>query len=236
MPLDLSVVESSGVLNNSALKSRIQLSKKRKHQPPGKRKKGKTQMDFLRQHSASTESFQSPPSSHTSVFASSKFYILPCSESSDSQTHEDSQISVLGNEKGLVRNAAVLQRISEVPQAYSNDNDIAEVSVLYRNKQLSNKSGDMPLDFSVVKSSGVLDNSTLKNRIQLSKKRKHRPPGKRKNESFQSRPSSPPSIFTSSAFHNLLRSYDSKDSQTSVPEKQKTKDRLLKPKLWKMKT
>lgn len=31
------------------------------------------------------------------------------------------------------------------------------------------------------KTSGVLDNSALKNRIHLSKKRKHRPPGKRKN-------------------------------------------------------
>ncbi|XP_026790767.2 uncharacterized protein si:dkey-9i23.6 [Pangasianodon hypophthalmus] len=236
MPLDLSVVKSSGVLDNSALKSRIQLSKKRKHQPTEKRKKGKTQMDFLHQRSASTESFQSPPSSHTSVFASSKFYILPCSKFKDSQTHEDSQISVLGNEKALVRNAAVLQRISEVPEAYSNDNDIAEVSVLYKNKQLSYKMRDMPLDFSVVKSSGVLDNSALKDRIQLSKKRKHRPPGKRKNESFQSDHSSHPSIFTSSAFHNLLRSCDSNDSQTSVPEKQKTKERLLKPKLWKMKS
>ncbi|XP_027001601.2 uncharacterized protein si:dkey-9i23.6 [Tachysurus fulvidraco] len=232
-PLDLSVVKSSGVLDNSALKSRIQLSKKRKHRPPGKRKK---------------ESFQSPPSLNASFFGSSKFYTLPCSESSDSLTNEYSQIAVHGNEKVL------LQRISETAESNCNENDSAEGFVLYKNNQLSNKAKlmDAPLDFSAVKSLGVLDNSALKDRIQLNKKRKHRPPGKRKNEnikikfpilnfirqrnttteSFQPCPSSYPSVFTSSALHK-----DSSDSQTPIPgnEKPKTKDKLLKPKLWKIK-
>ncbi|KAK2852391.1 hypothetical protein Q7C36_007592 [Tachysurus vachellii] len=208
MPLDLSVVKSSGVLDNSALKSRIQLSKKRKHRPPGKRKK----------------------------------------EYSDSLTNDYSQIAVRGNEKVL------LQRISETAEFNSNENDSAEGFVLYKNNQLSNKAKlmDEPLDFSAVRSLGVLDNSALKDRIQLSKKRKHRPPGKRKNEnikikfpilniirqrnttteSFQPCPSSYASVFTSSALHN-----DSSNSQSPIPgnEKPKTKNKLLKPKLWKIK-
>ncbi|KAF4090704.1 hypothetical protein AMELA_G00054040 [Ameiurus melas] len=252
MPLDLSVVKSSGVLDNSALKSRIRLSKKRKHRPPGKTKKGNFIKGFFRQRSASTESSDSPTSSHASVFASSKFYTLPCAESNNSQTHEDSHTAVLGNEKAQVRNAAVLQRISEMPESYDNDNDNAEVS-----DQLSNKAKlmDLPLDFSVVKSSGVLDNSALKNRIQLSKKRKHRPPGKRKSEnaktkfstiniirprsaseSIPSRPSLHPSVFTSSEFNHLPRSYDAKDSQTPVPGNEKQKGKFFIPKLWKKKT
>ncbi|XP_058237837.1 uncharacterized protein si:dkey-9i23.6 isoform X1 [Hemibagrus wyckioides] len=238
-PLDLSVVKPSRVLDNSALKSRIQLSKKRKHRPPGKRKKGNKQM-------ASPEPFQSSPSSHAPFFASSKFYTLPCSESN---THEYSQTAAPGNGKAL------LQRISETPEFYSNDHDIKEVSMIYKNDQPSNKANlmEVPLDFSAVKSSGLLDNSALKNRIQLSKKRKHRPPGKRKNEntktkfpfinlnrqrntsaeSFQPHPSSNPSVFTSTAFHN-----DTNGSHTAVPgnEKPKIKDRLLKPKLWKIKS
>ncbi|XP_051983217.1 uncharacterized protein si:dkey-9i23.6 [Xyrauchen texanus] len=46
---------------------------------------------------------------------------------------------------------------------------------------LDRKSQDVPLDFSTVKSFGLLDNSALKGRIRLSKKRPHRPPKRNKN-------------------------------------------------------
>ncbi|XP_046725930.1 uncharacterized protein si:dkey-9i23.6 isoform X1 [Silurus meridionalis] len=246
LPLDLSVVKSSGILNNSALKSRIHLNNKRKHQPSGKRIRGNIKLLFLRKRSApTTASTQSPTSSPAVVsFPSSKFYSLP---ESNSQTQQDFQTSVVANKKPLVTNTASLQMISEVTESYSNDNDFAEKTVLSKNDQQSieAKLMDMHHDFSFVKSSRLLDNSALKDRINLSKKRKHRPPGERKDEntkekflikhvcqpsaskSHQTRPSSHASVFSFSAFYNIPCSKSKdfqthEDSQTTVLGKEKT--------------
>ncbi|XP_076829955.1 uncharacterized protein LOC143475960 [Brachyhypopomus gauderio] len=81
-PLDLSAVKSLGVLDSSALKSRILLSRKRKHRPPKLRKKGKSEvtqnfktfMDCSYDHSTSSPT-ESPQAS--SMFPSSVFYSLP---------------------------------------------------------------------------------------------------------------------------------------------------------------
>ncbi|XP_053357764.1 uncharacterized protein si:dkey-9i23.6 [Clarias gariepinus] len=170
---------------------------------------------------------------------------------------QDSQTVLLNNKRVLESNATELQVTSEELKSYNSDNDNDK---LYETDQLSNEatSTDVPLDFSVVESSGVLDNSALKNRIQLSKKRKHRPPGKKNNEipkmkfspmnfirqrnapteSVQSHHSSEPFVSTSSAFYNPPMSHDSKDFQTPAPgdKKQKAKNRFLIPKLRKKKT
>ncbi|KAI5617484.1 hypothetical protein C0J50_23036 [Silurus asotus] len=66
-----------------------------------------------------------------------------------------------------VRNAAALSTILKVPECSSNDNDKPQLR-------------DVPYDFSLVKSSELLEDSVLKYRISLGKKRKHRPPGKKK--------------------------------------------------------
>ncbi|KAF5900679.1 titin isoform X2, partial [Clarias magur] len=150
---------------------------------------------------------------------------------------QDSQTVVLNNKKMLERNATELQMTSEESKSYNNDNDNDKVP--YESDHRSNQATltDVPLDFSVVKSSGILDNSALKNRIQLSKKRKHRPPGKNNNEipkmkfspmnfirqrnapteSVWSHHSSEPSVSSSSTFYNVPMSQDSNDSQTPVP-------------------
>lgn len=129
-------------------------------------------MGFLYQRSTSTKPFESTTSSHTSVFPSSKFYAVPCLESSDSLTHKTFQQAALDNEKvstsrsyqsvstdqrsssgpvasltkknimiyfhffpkALVRNPAVLQRISEVPECYGNDNDLDFSVIKVQNK------------------------------------------------------------------------------------------------------
>ncbi|XP_017565673.1 uncharacterized protein si:dkey-9i23.6 isoform X2 [Pygocentrus nattereri] len=89
--------------------------------------------------------------------------------------------------KALITNAAVKQRRSEVPQYEpSSDDDVydfVEVYMFPKEEPLNkSKAKELPLDVSAVKSLGVLDNSALKSRIHLSKKRMHRPPKKRIKE------------------------------------------------------
>ncbi|KAK3554054.1 hypothetical protein QTP70_019167 [Hemibagrus guttatus] len=87
--------------------------------------------------------------------------------------------------KTPVRHITEPQRISDEPeyeQFKGDENDLV-VTYVYDKNDLKK---DTPLDLSVVKPSGVLDNSALKSRIQLSKKRKHRPPGKRKKGNYKS--------------------------------------------------
>lgn len=140
---------------------------------------GNTRMAFFHQHSAPTESSDFPTSSPASVIASSKFYAVPCLESNDSKTHEASQTAVkvrtsislpllsrlrgsnrpasmtknLPFFKAFARSAPVLQRVSEVPKSYSNNNDISDVSVLSNKAKMI----DEPLDSSYVKVRSKLD-------------------------------------------------------------------------------
>ncbi|XP_066535122.1 uncharacterized protein si:dkey-9i23.6 [Hoplias malabaricus] len=86
--------------------------------------------------------------------------------------------------KALITNGAVKQRKSEVPlNEPSNGDDIYDFMEVYmfpKHDIPSKTTGmDPPLDISAVKSLGLLDNSALKSRIHLSKKRKHRPPKKK---------------------------------------------------------
>ncbi|KAI4881226.1 hypothetical protein NFI96_033464 [Prochilodus magdalenae] len=97
--------------------------------------------------------------------------------------------------KALISNGAVKQRKSEVPQHDLSDEedvyDFVEVYMLPKEDPLHmSKAKDLPLDLSAVKSLGMLDNSALKSRIHLSKKRKHRPPKKRKKEKSKATPKS----------------------------------------------
>ncbi|XP_036430268.1 uncharacterized protein DDB_G0284459 [Colossoma macropomum] len=201
---------------------------------------------------------------------------IPLDKGSQSRQRQDKPHSVIfAVPKALITNAAVKQRRSEVPQYEpSNDDDVydfVEVYMLPKEEPLNkSKAKDLPLDVSAVKSLGVLDNSALKSRIHLNKKRMHRPPKKRKKEkpeefskfytsctpvdlphhfrasttssSIQSFTTSTSSAIASSVFYtnftNRTPSCDSEAPIASTPadEKQKAKEKVLKPKLWRLKT
>ncbi|XP_041958901.1 uncharacterized protein si:dkey-9i23.6 isoform X1 [Alosa sapidissima] len=93
--LDFSVIRSQELLDNSMLKTRISLGKKRKHRPPGKKKKEKPSSTFYNIPSSVLQPPQQLPSSHSpspqpTVFPSSVFYTHPSltdsQESTSSQT------------------------------------------------------------------------------------------------------------------------------------------------------
>ncbi|KAL7889674.1 hypothetical protein AOLI_G00019320 [Acnodon oligacanthus] len=113
----------------------------------------------------------------------------PLDKFSQSRQRQDKPHSaIFAVPKALITNAAIKQRRSELPQYEpSNDDDdvydFVEVYMLPKEEPLNmSKAKDLPLDVSAVKSLGILDNSALKSRIHLSKKRMHRPPKKRKKE------------------------------------------------------
>ncbi|KAL6486872.1 hypothetical protein MHYP_G00034980 [Metynnis hypsauchen] len=194
----------------------------------------------------------------------------PLDKVSQSRQRQDKPHSaIFAVPKALITNAAVKQRRSEVPQyePSSEDDvyDFVEVYMLPKEEPLNkSKAKDLQFDMSAVKSLGVLDNSALKSRIHLSKKRRHRPPKKRKKEkpedtqfskfytsctpvdlshhlSASTTSSSDKSAFASSVFYtNVTNWTQSCDSETSPPtpadEKLKAKEKAIKPKLWRPKT
>ncbi|XP_051557866.1 uncharacterized protein si:dkey-9i23.6 [Myxocyprinus asiaticus] len=88
--------------------------------------------------------------------------------------------------KALLTNSVNNQRTSGlVCESYNSDviNNCVGVYMIPKHdfRLLDRKSQNVPLDFSTVKSLGLLDNSALKGRIRLSKKRPHRPPKRNKN-------------------------------------------------------
>ncbi|KAF4118534.1 uncharacterized protein si:dkey-9i23.6 [Onychostoma macrolepis] len=82
--------------------------------------------------------------------------------------------------KALLTNNAIQQRARE---SYKSDDiyDCVDMYIIPKNDfpLMKRKASDAPLDFSVVKSFELLDNSALKSRIRLSK-RHHQPPKKHK--------------------------------------------------------
>ncbi|XP_043094644.1 uncharacterized protein si:dkey-9i23.6 isoform X2 [Puntigrus tetrazona] len=83
--------------------------------------------------------------------------------------------------KALLTNNTIQQR----PYLSNNSDDVYDCVDMYiipKNDLplRKRKASDAPLDFSAVRSFGLLDNSALKSRIRLSKKRHHQPPKKHK--------------------------------------------------------
>ncbi|XP_062377374.1 uncharacterized protein si:dkey-9i23.6 isoform X3 [Sardina pilchardus] len=109
--LELPVIKSQELLDNSMLKTRISLGKKRKHRPPGKKKKEKQSSTFYsipssvlqppQQLLPSSHSHSPSPSSQTTVFASSVFYTHP--SLTDSQQSTSSQTLGSVAEKVIIR-------------------------------------------------------------------------------------------------------------------------------------
>ncbi|XP_007256173.3 titin homolog isoform X1 [Astyanax mexicanus] len=90
--------------------------------------------------------------------------------------------------KSLISNGAVKQKKCELPQyEHSTDDDVYDFVEVYMLPKNNAVVKDLPLDLPDIESIGVLDNSALKNRINLNKNRKHRPPKKKKKETSDMR-------------------------------------------------
>ncbi|XP_016089524.1 uncharacterized protein, partial [Sinocyclocheilus grahami] len=83
--------------------------------------------------------------------------------------------------KALLTNNAIQQRACESNKS-DDTYDCVDMYIIPKNDfpLMKRKASDAPLDFSAVKSFELLNNSALKSRIRLSKKRQHRPPKKHK--------------------------------------------------------
>ncbi|KAL2097364.1 hypothetical protein ACEWY4_006571 [Coilia grayii] len=102
--LDFSVIKTQELLDNSMLKSRISLGKKRKHRPPGKKKKERPYSTFYNIPSAilQPQPQPSPPtlsSPEATVFTSSVFYSRPSLTDSQDYVSSQSLGSVAGKSK-----------------------------------------------------------------------------------------------------------------------------------------
>ncbi|XP_035387458.1 uncharacterized protein si:dkey-9i23.6 isoform X2 [Electrophorus electricus] len=116
--------------------------------------------------------------SHFSKDSQSQNLVITQDKSTDKEQSVSSQ-----SEKGqvLIINSGIKHKKPEVPENehLMDDHEYAVVDVLIQPNSKQNKRNSkdfLQLDLSAVKSRGVLDNSALKSRIYLSKKRKHRPP------------------------------------------------------------
>ncbi|KAI7810423.1 uncharacterized protein si:dkey-9i23.6 [Triplophysa rosa] len=92
--------------------------------------------------------------------------------------------------KALLSNAAKQQRQRRISSETNNSDDVYDcmgtfVIPKYDFLLMERRSLDVYLDFSTVKALELLDNSALKSRIRLSKKRPHRPPKKYRKEKAQ---------------------------------------------------
>ncbi|KAK1791899.1 hypothetical protein P4O66_013874 [Electrophorus voltai] len=199
--------------------------------------------------------------SHFSKDSQSQNLVITQDKSTDKEQSVSSQ-----SEKGqvLIINSGIKHKKPEVPENehLMDDHEYAVVDVLIQPNSKQNKRNSkdfLQLDLSVVKSRGVLDNSALKSRIYLSKKRKHRPPKLRRKgkaeaaqnfktiDSLSDSTTSSPleftrtsAVFASSIFYSLPHSSLFPDSEVSLTpalgdKKQKAKERGRKAKIWNLK-
>ncbi|XP_018937987.2 uncharacterized protein LOC109065471 [Cyprinus carpio] len=98
--------------------------------------------------------------------------------------HLEQDPNIFAIPKALLTSNAIKQRagIDCEPNKSEDICDRMDMYIIPRNDfpLMKRKASDAPLDFSAVKSFEFLDNSALKSRIRLSKKRHHRPPKKHK--------------------------------------------------------
>ncbi|XP_016323572.1 uncharacterized protein LOC107674185 [Sinocyclocheilus anshuiensis] len=98
------------------------------------------------------------------------------------QVEQDANIFAIP--KALLTSNAIKQRAGIDCETKKSEDiyDRVDMYIIPRNDfpLMQRKTSDAPLDFSAVKSFELLDNSALKSRIRLSKKRHHRPPKKHK--------------------------------------------------------
>ncbi|XP_059407596.1 uncharacterized protein LOC132141966 isoform X2 [Carassius carassius] len=98
--------------------------------------------------------------------------------------HVEQDADIFAIPKALLTSNAIKQMAGIDCESNKSEDiyDFVDMYIIPRNDfpLMKRKASDAPLDFSAVKSIELLDNSALKSRIRLSKKRHHRPPKKNK--------------------------------------------------------